>query len=111
MTDHLRLGWYGWAVGFSVFVATTAISYCVVRLIRLWAERHNVLDIPTARSSHETPTPRGGGLAIVALILPTIVTVAFIDPASRRMPLLVFGGILAIIAAVSWIDDLRSLSM
>ena len=37
-------------------------------LIRHYALSHQVLDIPNQRSSHSTPTPRGGGLAIVLAV-------------------------------------------
>ena len=41
------------------------VSVLLTGLIRYYALARNVLDIPNQRSSHTTPTPRGGGLAIV----------------------------------------------
>ena len=40
-------------------LATAALCPPVIR----WLERRSVLDVPVARSSHDTPTLRGGGLA------------------------------------------------
>jgi len=46
---------------FLVFV----LSVVLTGLIRNYALSRKVLDIPNQRSSHSSPTPRGGGLAIV----------------------------------------------
>ncbi|WP_347988050.1 glycosyltransferase family 4 protein [Methylomonas sp. AM2-LC] len=47
------------------FLFVFIISLLLTRLIRYYAVARNVLDIPNQRSSHSTPTARGGGLAIV----------------------------------------------
>lgn len=45
---------------FAAFIASAAVS---------WMVRHAaILDHPNARSSHSTPTPRGGGLGVLAAI-------------------------------------------
>lgn len=44
-----------------IFIITIAITY----LVRIYAIKKSILDIPNARSSHTISTPRGGGLAIV----------------------------------------------
>ena len=43
-------------------ISACIISYICVGGLRRWAERHQILDIPNARSSHTHPIPRGGGL-------------------------------------------------
>ena len=43
------------------FIAAGSLTW----LLRIYAIRHNVLDIPVHRSSHSIPTPRGGGVSIV----------------------------------------------
>lgn len=40
-------------------------SYLITQGYRQYALRQKVLDIPNQRSSHETPTPRGGGVSII----------------------------------------------
>ncbi len=47
------------------FLLTSLITY----LIRQYALNKNLLDIPNERSSHEIPTPRGGGLSVVIVFL------------------------------------------
>jgi WD40 repeat protein len=51
------------------FILLTILSYFFVYLIRRYAERHQIIDHPNERSSHSMPTPRGGGLAIVILLM------------------------------------------
>lgn len=42
------------------------IAWALAGLLRRYALAHRLLDIPNARSSHQLPTLRGGGAAIVA---------------------------------------------
>ncbi len=93
-----------------VFLALTGISYGFVKYLILWTERRQIMDIPNERSSHTTPTPRGGGLAIVILTLAGWLIyglIAQVDFFTIVLPY-ILGGIL--IATISWIDDLRSLT-
>lgn len=58
-----------------VLLLTLLVSWGVTGWVRRYALARSVLDIPNARSSHTTPTPRGGGLAIVLaflLVLPVL---------------------------------------
>jgi UDP-N-acetylmuramyl pentapeptide phosphotransferase/UDP-N-acetylglucosamine-1-phosphate transferase len=75
-------------------------------------ERHaprRALDIPNARSSHTRPTPRGGGLVIVAGFLAGIATwLALGGTLSPRASGWLAGALL--VASVSFVDDLRSLA-
>ena len=95
-------------IGFGL--AAFLLSYIGVAGLKRWAERRQILDIPNERSSHTRPTPRGGGLAIVVVVLIGWLVVLSLYPDSweRAGLLYVIGA--ALIAAVSWVDDLRSLS-
>lgn len=44
-------------------------SFILTGLLRRYALSRNVLDVPNARSSHQVPTPRGGGMAVVISLL------------------------------------------
>ena len=48
-------------VYFILFLLSVVLTY----VIKAYATKKAILDIPNARSSHSSPTPRGGGLAIV----------------------------------------------
>ena len=46
-------------------LASGLVGFILTGLVRAFATKHGVLDTPTTRSSHQVPTPRGGGLAIL----------------------------------------------
>jgi Fuc2NAc and GlcNAc transferase len=73
-------------------------------LMRRYALAAQLLDVPNARSSHTTPTPRGGGLAIVAVVLVGLPILSLTnDLGLAPMLALWLGG--AGVAAVGWLDD------
>ena len=88
----------------AVALAAWAATGVVLRLLRRW----QVLDQPNHRSSHEVATPRGGGLAVVAVVaLAWIIAALVYGPATAGFWPVVGG--LVLLAGVSWLDDLRSL--
>jgi UDP-N-acetylmuramyl pentapeptide phosphotransferase/UDP-N-acetylglucosamine-1-phosphate transferase len=95
-------------VGLSIVV--TIASYSGVAGLRAWAERQHILDIPNERSSHTLPTPRGGGLVIVVLSTIGLGAACFLYPVWSGAALVAFLAGAWLIAVVSWLDDLRSLS-
>ncbi|HLB41651.1 MAG TPA: glycosyltransferase family 4 protein [Gammaproteobacteria bacterium] len=84
------------------------ISIMLTGLIRGFALRKNILDVPNVRSSHHVPTPRGGGISFVFLfnILALWMMLHHKIPISLFYALL--GGI--VIAGVGWLDDILSVS-
>ena len=96
-------------IGVLVFLVSAAVvSWLLASRVRLYA-LDRMLDIPNERSSHSSPTPRGGGFAIAVTTLGGIAVAASLDWVGRDLAIgLVGGG--AMIATVGWIDDHRSLS-
>lgn len=84
------------------------LSWLLVGTVRRYALRRALLDQPTARSSHRVPTPRGGGLGLVAAAL--IAMLAAVG-GQLRAPLLIGLAGAVLITAVGWADDHRSLSV
>ena len=70
--------------------------------------RAAVLDRPNERSSHHIPTPRGGGLAVIAASLASWLVLIAAGMAPLSLLAVVAGA--AALAAISWLDDLRDLS-
>ena len=82
------------------------LSAAVVRVMI----RIGTLDYPGARSSHTQPTPKGGGVGIVAAFLLGML-VLYAGAGRARVPDAPFLGLIAasvLIAAVSYADDVRS---
>lgn len=88
-------------------VAAGASSVATAWLIG-WATSHGVFDVPNARSSHTRTTPRGGGIAIVAVTSWAAIIAACLWPWAWR-PLVGYLLPALAIAAVSWLDDLKPL--
>jgi len=91
----------------TAFLLLTILSYLGVYLIRRYAEKRQIIDNPNERSSHSMPTPRGGGLAIVILVLGAGLWSASEAGWSRSLIYIVCG---AVIAFLGWRDDIQSLS-
>jgi UDP-N-acetylmuramyl pentapeptide phosphotransferase/UDP-N-acetylglucosamine-1-phosphate transferase len=109
-------------------LAPAVILFCLAALategltwlVRSYLLKHRVLDIPNERSSHQIPTPRGGGLAVSSVIIAGLIAVYFFcttdlpgteeyQPNYIRLYLPLIGSGL-LLMAVSWIDDKRGLS-
>jgi Fuc2NAc and GlcNAc transferase len=67
------------------------------------------LDVPNERSSHSTPTPRGGGLAFAITVLAGVLVGGAAGTLSARTVIGIGGGG-ALVAVIGWIDDHRQLS-
>jgi UDP-N-acetylmuramyl pentapeptide phosphotransferase/UDP-N-acetylglucosamine-1-phosphate transferase len=94
-----------WAAWF--LVPAAAASVATSWLIG-WITARGVLDVPNARSSHTRATPRGGGIAIVAVVTWAAIVAAVLWPwAWSALAGLIVTSLA--IAAVSWLDDLRPL--
>lgn len=73
------------------------------------ARHRGILDVPSERSSHDVPTPRGGGLGVVVVVAGALAVLLVVTPAERALWLaLLVGGIA--VAAVGGIDDVRTVS-
>src|SRR3954453_19080070 len=93
---------------FPAIVAGAGVVACFGTLALIPVlRRAAVLDRPNERSSHQAPTPRGGGIAVAAAIL--MAWGAFVVAGAAPGRLLVVLLAAAALAVVSWLDDLRDL--
>lgn len=90
-----------------VLIALVFLSFILTWLIRLWTLKFKILDIPNKRSSHSSPTPRGGGLAIVICWYLGITFLFVCDYIADNLYYAFLSG--SILAVISLIDDLLSL--
>lgn len=89
--------------------AAAALSWWVIGLVRDYAVRRAILDVPNERSSHSSPIPRGGGVGIVVSGLTVMIVLAVLGRVDARMVAGVAGGGL-LVALTGWRDDRRGLS-
>jgi UDP-N-acetylmuramyl pentapeptide phosphotransferase/UDP-N-acetylglucosamine-1-phosphate transferase len=85
-------------------LATAASAWILTRWVTAWLIRRAMFDTPNQRSSHLTPIPRGGGIAVLAVALPLIATIVWLYRPGDRVAWAVLGSTLAL-AIVSGLDD------
>lgn len=92
-----------------LFLLTFAAAWAATGLILPLLRGRRILDHPNPRSSHDEPTPRGGGIAVVGVLaLAWIGIELLLGAGDPRVLWVLLPGLL--LAAVSWVDDLRGLS-
>jgi UDP-N-acetylmuramyl pentapeptide phosphotransferase/UDP-N-acetylglucosamine-1-phosphate transferase len=91
-----------------VFIGIATASHLAVSRIRSLA-LERMLDVPNERSSHISPTPRGGGMPIVMLALPALVIAMVRSGTFDTRTVAMLAMTLAGIALLGFLDDIRSL--
>lgn len=98
------------ALAAGMVLAALAIALIVVRGAIAYAHRRGMLDQPGQRRSHTTPTPRGGGIGMVAAVLATSPWVLLLlQPAWSWCVALALSLATVLVAAIGWWDDHHSL--
>ena len=87
----------------AVFLATIVATGLVLKFLR----HHAIFDHPNERSSHTKLTPRGGGIAVIAIVA---LAWGYLAPSAHPLEIFTIIAAVTLLAGVSWIDDLRSLS-
>src|SRR5258708_5481929 len=91
-------------------IAALVVGMGVSWLISRYADRLGLLDIPNARSTHRTPTPRGGGLGVIAGVLVGVVVMTFDGVyVSREVATVLVAWLL--IAILGIVDDLQQIGI
>ncbi len=89
-------------------IVLTGAAFCAAFLFTGWLRRfalaRDLLDIPNARSSHRLPTPRGGGVSIVLVVLAGLPVLWWKGIISGR-ELTAFAGAGGLVALVGRMDD------
>lgn len=92
-------------VGILAFLAT----YLLTGYFRYYALKNRLMDIPNERSSHEVPTPRGGGVAIALVLTVFFTALSFVEPDIQQSLLAIIFAC-AGICLVGLVDDHRHVS-
>lgn len=66
-----------------------------------------VLDLPGQRSSHDRPTPKGGGVGVMVAFLLGSPPALWLNAGTVPVSAWAILGAVALLAVVSWLDDLR----
>ena len=90
-----------------IFLILLIASFSITYLVKIIAQKKLLMDIPNERSSHVTPTPRGGGLAIAVTWFLGISYLYFINQIDYNLYFGLMAGIL--ISGISFLDDIYTL--
>lgn len=90
------------AIFFISCAAAAGLTAAVLKMVM----HMRVYDMPNQRSLHDTPTPRGGGLAIVLVLFVTSILLVWRFDNSQYLWL---AGIVAVLGWLGWRDDQKSL--
>lgn len=80
------------------------LSWVLTWGIRQYALTRNIMDIPNQRSSHEIPTPRGGGVAFIIAFLVAIPCLGYLGFEVLPIGVALIGAGL-LVAALGFLDD------
>ncbi len=81
-----------------------ALAWALTGLLRRYALARSLMDIPNARSSHDKPTPRGGGVAVVVTVLTGLPFLSMTTGVGAPV-LMAVGGAGALVALIGFLDD------
>ncbi len=82
-----------------IFILSILLTY----IVRIFALRKNIMDIPNERSSHVMPTPRGGGLAFVIIWFIGLSCEFYLNNIEQNLYFALLTGLLIVIVGI--IDD------
>jgi Fuc2NAc and GlcNAc transferase len=91
---------------FAVTIAACFVSFAITWAARRYALRRGLLDHPNERSSHELPTPRGAGIAIVVAFLAALPVLWWKGALADHLFTALFGAG-SWVALVGFVDDHR----
>ncbi len=101
-----------WAPVAALVLAATAAGTAALIAILLPLLRRHVLARPNARSSHKTPTPQGGGIAVIAVTLATVAVAVLISAEFHAgLQLASVCGAAIVLAVLGFVDDRTSLGV
>lgn len=92
----------------SLFLAFIALTLLLLKITHKYALKH-LIDTPNERSSHTTPTPRGGGIAVAISSTALLLTYSF-STSTINAELICIALTCATLSILGYIDDHKPLS-
>ncbi|MBT3558471.1 MAG: glycosyltransferase family 4 protein [Rhodospirillales bacterium] len=92
------------------FVAPLLLVAAGIWPLRAFLQRRAILDHPNDRSSHTTPTPKGGGLVVIPVLTLTWIGIVWLgDPNALGGEVVPVALLALFLCLLSWVDDLKNL--
>ena len=90
-----------------VALLTGFATWAAARMVLDLLAARGVIDRPNERSSHDQPVPRGGGLAVIGVVLPSWLFLALLTGILDEVWLVLVA--VFVLAVVSFVDDVQGL--
>jgi UDP-N-acetylmuramyl pentapeptide phosphotransferase/UDP-N-acetylglucosamine-1-phosphate transferase len=90
-----------------IYISVLLISFLLTWVVKYIAVKKSIIDIPNDRSSHVTPTPRGGGLAVVVAFFMGLTYCFFIGKINKSLFYALLSGLP--LTLIGFADDVISL--
>lgn len=97
-----------WLLQAALFAFSLLASAALCALVLRELRRRSILDHPNTRSSHDIPTPRGGGLGVVPVVVAAWAISGWLFPGLPGLAAALAAA--TALAMLSWLDDLHGLS-
>ncbi len=97
-----------WFTLIAFFVVVFAASLASTRVMLPVFRKRAFFDYPNERSSHSQPTPYGGGIIVISVLILAWIAIG-IQETALPLRIMAVVGCAIILAAISWYDDLHSL--
>ena len=93
----------------AIILLAAFASWVITGRLLAILRRHTILDIPNDRSSHSTPIPRGGGIAVISIILTSWAIIWFAyDTQTTVQAFWIMIGLCLCLAFISAVDDVKN---
>lgn len=90
-----------------VYIIAFLSAFSLTYLVRVFALKKSIVDVPNARSSHTIATPRGGGIAIIVVWFVGLSYFFASGEINQKLFFALFAGI--VLFVISILDDIYSL--
>ena len=85
-------------------------SLYVIKKSIFFFNKYSIIDFPSKRSNHKTPTPKGAGLIIIpTVVISTLIFFYFIEKTLYEWITILF--LCVFLGVISFIDDVKNLSI
>ena len=96
-------------MSFIIILALYPLTSALLSWVLKFLKNPMFLDIPTERSNHQTPKPRGAGIIVIPLILLSTSLIFFLEDTLNNNWQIIFGFCL-LLSIISLLDDIKNIS-
>ena len=96
-------------MSFIIILALYPLTSALLSWVLKFLKNPMFLDIPTERSNHQTPKPRGAGIILIPLILLSTSLIFFLEDTLNNNWKIIFGFCL-LLSIISLLDDIKNIS-